>query len=206
MITDDARLVDDKACQVESWVRRNRDSTEAWALPSCNFSGNLELTLGGARTRELGTTRTTDVLAQGKTLFRRLDTNGWGIGLALGTVGHPDGDRKRDWYGYVPTSFSYLDDKVVIHTNIGILRVGDSRRSHLTWGLATETQLAPRTWLVAETFSQGDRVPFHQIGLRTWIVPNRVQVDATYGNRNARGSEERWFSIGLRLLTPAFLP
>jgi hypothetical protein len=32
-----------------------------------------------------------------------------------------------------------------------------------------------------------------------------VQVDATYGNRNGRDTQERWFSLGLRLLTPAFL-
>ena len=88
MITDDARLVDAKSCQVESWVRRNRDSTEFWALPSCNFSGNLELTLGGARTRDAGRTETTDAVAQGKTLFRPLATDSWGAGSAPETV-HP---------------------------------------------------------------------------------------------------------------------
>jgi hypothetical protein len=205
MITDDARLVDAKACQVESWVRHNRDSTEFWALPSCNFTGNLELTLGGARTREAGRTQTTDVQAQGKTLLRHLDTNGWGLGLAAGTIGHPDG-RSRDVYGYVPASFSYLDDRIVLHTNLGALRNGEERRTHLTWGLATETQLASRTWLIAEIFRQGEGAPFHQLGLRHWIVPNRVQVDATYGNRIGGPGGESWFSLGLRLLTPSFLP
>jgi hypothetical protein len=37
MITDDARTVDGKACQVESRVRNNRDSREHWALPTCNL-------------------------------------------------------------------------------------------------------------------------------------------------------------------------
>ena len=205
MITDDARLVDAKACQVESWVRRNRDSTEFWALPSCNFSGNLEITLGGTRTREGGRTETTDAVAQGKTLFRPLTTDSWGAGLALGTVGHPDG-RRRDVYAYVPASFSYLRDRVVLHTNVGVTHFGERHRTHATWGLGSETQLASRTWLIAETFSQGEGAPFHQVGLRHWIVPNHVQIDTTYGNRNGRGTQERWFSIGLRLLTPAFLP
>jgi hypothetical protein len=35
MITDDARVVDEKACQLESWVRRNRDTTE-YSLPACS--------------------------------------------------------------------------------------------------------------------------------------------------------------------------
>jgi hypothetical protein len=37
-------------------------------------------------------------------------------------------------------------------------------------------------------------------------VPGHVQVDTTYGNRAGSGTQERWLSIGLRLLSPAFLP
>ena len=203
MITDDARIVDAKACQLESWVKKNPDSTEYWALPACNFTGNLELTFGGARTREDGTIRTTDVVMQGKTLFKAMDTDGWGIGLAAGTVRHPQADT-RDWYAYVPTSFSFRNDAVVVHTNVGWLREGEARRNRLTWGLGTEAQLAERTWLIAETFGQNQGKPFHQLGLRHWLVPDRIQLDATYGNRNGGG--ERWFSIGLRLLSVPFLP
>lgn len=205
MITDDARVVDAKACQLESWVKKTPDSTETWALPACNFTGNLELTLGGALTREDGQTRTTDVQAQGKTIFKPLEVNGWGTGLAVGMVRHPRTDS-RDWYAYVPTSFSFRDDAVVVHTNIGWLREGEARRDRLTWGLGTEARLAERTWLIAETFGQNQGKPFHQLGLRHWLVPDRVQLDATYGNRNGGESGERWFSIGLRLLSVPFLP
>jgi hypothetical protein len=140
---------------------------------------------------------------QGKTLFKTMDTNGWGIGLAVGTVRHPQADT-RDWYAYVPTSFSFRDDAVVVHTNVGWLREGEPRHNRLTWGLGTEAQLTERTWLIAETFGQNQGKPFHQLGLRHWLVPDRIQLDATYGNRNGGG--ERWFSIGLRLLSVPFLP
>ncbi|MFN3397398.1 MAG: hypothetical protein ACK4ZS_02555 [Sulfurimicrobium sp.] len=205
MITDDARIVDAKACQLESWVKDNRGSTEYWALPACNFTGNLELTLGGARSREDGRTQSTDVVVQGKTLFKSLDTNGWGIGLAAGTVRHPHANT-HDGYAYVPASFSFRDDAVVVHTNLGWLREGEARCNRLTWGLGTEAQLAERTWLIAETFGQNQGKPFHQLGLRHWLAPDRVQLDTTYGNRNGGGREERWFSIGLRLLSVPFLP
>ena len=92
MITDDARITDAKACQLESWVKKNRDSTEYWALPACNFTGNLELTIGGARTHDDTGTQITDLVFQGKTLFKTLETNGWGIGLDAGTVCHPQDD------------------------------------------------------------------------------------------------------------------
>lgn len=37
--------------------------------------------------------------------------NGWGVGLAACTVRHPQTDT-RDWYAYVPSSFSFRDDAV----------------------------------------------------------------------------------------------
>lgn len=212
LITDDARIVDAKACQVESWVKRNRDSTEYWAIPACNFTGNLELALGGARTHDaMGGMRTTDMQVQGKTLFKPLETNGWGIGLAVGTLRHVDAGR-RDWYAYVPTSFSLRDDAVVVHTNLGFLRDGAvrrdgaMRRDRLTWGLGTEVRLSEHSWLIAETFGQQHGKALHQLGLRHWLVPDRVQFDLTYGSHNGSGSEARWFSFGLRLLSPSFLP
>ncbi len=207
LITDDARLVDAKACQVESWVRSNQGSKEYWALPACNFTGNLELTFGGGRTADAEGTHTTDVVLQGKTLFKPLETNGWGIGLALGAVRHPgDGRHVGELYSYVPLSFSFLNDKVFLHTNVGVLRNTLASSTRATWGVATEAQFNERTWLIAETFKQNEGRPFFQAGVRYWVVPNRVQIDATAGNRFSSRTDERWFSIGVRLLSPAFLP
>lgn len=210
MITDDARVVDAKACQVETWVKRNPDSTEYWALPACNFTGNLEITLGGALGKDDTGTRTTDVVLQGKTIFKPLEPNGWGMGLAVGNVRHPaihtDANLIGDLYAYVPTSFSFRDDRFVLHTNLGWLHEKVGHKDRMTWGVGSETQLAERTWLIAEGFGQDRGKPFYQFGFRHWLVPNHVQVDTTYGNRAGSGTEERWFSIGLRLLSVPFLP
>jgi len=154
MITDDARIVDAKACQVESWVTSYRGSTEYSTQPACNFTGNLELTLGGTRTNAHGHGQTTDQVLQGKTVLRPLQTNGWGLGLAAGIVGHPQAAAGRDWYAYVPVSFSLRDDAALVHANIGWLREGSARRERLTWGLGTEVQLTADTWLIAETFGR----------------------------------------------------
>jgi hypothetical protein len=210
MITDDARIVDAKACQLETWVKKNRDSTEYWTLPACNFTGNLELTFGGALGNDAEGTQTTDVVLQGKTLFKPLETNGWGIGLAVGTVRHPAINTDRnligDLYSYVPASFSFKENRFVLLTNFGWLHEKETNRHRMTWGLGSETQLAKRTWLIAETFGQHQGKPFFQVGFRHWIMLNRIQIDTTYGSRFGTGSEEQWFSIGLRLLSPPFLP
>ncbi|MFP5404829.1 MAG: hypothetical protein ACLGHY_00300 [Gammaproteobacteria bacterium] len=88
MITDDASIVDPKTCQFEAWTMKNRASTAYWAAPACNFSGNLELSVGGARTHDEAGTHATDALIQGKTLLKALETNGWGVGLAIGAQRH----------------------------------------------------------------------------------------------------------------------
>ncbi len=210
MVTDDARIVDAKACQVESWVKRNQDSTEYWAQPACNFTGNLELSLGGARGKDDGGTQTTDIVLQAKTLFKPLEPDGWGWGLAVGNVRHPaihtGNNLLGDLYAYVPATFSLRNDRVLVHTNVGWLHEREARRHRMTWGLGTEAQWSASTWLIAEVFGQNQGKPFYQVGLRYWLVPDHVQVDTTYGNRAGSGAQERWFSIGLRLLSPAFLP
>ena len=210
LITDDARVVDAKSCQVESWVRRDHSHTEVWALPGCNFGGDLELTLGGQARDDGDSPR--QLVVQAKKLLKPLETNGWGAAITLGHVRHSGingGKVLRDFYVNAPLSKSLLDDKLVVHANIGWLRDGETSKDRTTWGVGTETQLNSRVYMVAEAFGQLSRESQYQVGLRFWVIPDRVQVDTTYGNsfgRAGRGNQARWFSIGLRLLSPAFLP
>ena len=210
MITDDARIVDPKSCQVESWAKFNKDSTELWALPGCNIGQNLELTYGGATTRENGEKSTTDIIMQAKTLLRPLTANDYGIGLAVGHAKHPNRDNDNnmigDAYFYVPVSISMLDDKFVLHTNLGVIHDRAEKTNKVTWGLGSETLLNKDTYLIAEVYGDNQSRAFHQLGIRYWIIPNHVQIDTTYGNRFANNTEERWFSVGLRLLSNPFLP
>jgi len=208
MITDDARTVDPYACQVESWVRTNRGSREYWALPACNFTGNLELTLGGALTHDASGSETSDIVFQGKTLLKPLETNSYGIGFAAGYAAHPaaqDGRILGDPYFYFPASFSYLNDHVVLHANAGARHVRSEGRTHATWGLASETLITPRIFLIAETFGETYNNTSYQLGVRFWIVPNHAQVDTTFGNQFGNKSDARWISVGLRLLSVPFL-
>jgi hypothetical protein len=202
MVTDDARVVDPQSCQMESWVRREHGRTELWALPGCNATGNLELTVGGALRNE-GSTHLSARVLQGKTLLRPLQTNDWGWGLVVGTVQELHAGNGREWYAYAPISRSLADDRLVLHLNLGWAREQGSSAGRASWGLGSETQLGTRSWLVAEAFGRGSETPQLQLGVRYWLVPERVQIDTTYGNRADGG--QRWLSIGLRLLSPAWL-
>lgn len=202
MITDDARLTDAGACQVESWAHIHGNQHEFWALPACNPGGNLELTLGGALAYDGSRQESGAAVIQMKTLFKPLTTNGYGIGLAAGYSTQPGSAHTGNPYFYVPVSFSLADDKLVIHTNLGYTRERENQENRLTWGVGSEIQLTARSYVIAESFGQDKGNPFFQVGIRHWIVPNHVQIDTTYGSQFGAISDQHWFSIGLRLISP----
>jgi hypothetical protein len=207
--TDDARLTDPGACQLETWRRNNRDSKEFWALPACNPTGNLEMTLGGNDLPDGSGGRAHDMVVQGKTLFRELETGGYGIGLAAGMVRHtdpgPGQGRLSSAYFYVPASKSFLKDQIVVHLNLGAQNNRDTGTIPLTWGLGTEVNITPRFALIAETYGDNHTQHFYQAGVRTWVIPNRWQIDTTFGAQSGNIGASRWWTIGIRLITPPFL-
>lgn len=206
MLTDDARLTDAHACQVESWIKFNRNGTEKWALPACNPGGNLELTFGGAIGEDQRGARTSDVVIQAKTLLKPLESNGYGVAFTLGMVRHPDvtpgGNLSGDAYFNVPVSFSRFDDAFVLHLNLGAVHTRNDGETRATWGIGSETRLDAANYLIAESFGQDRGKPYYQLGWRHWLIPDSMQLDTTYGNRFGISDMERWFSIGLRWIAP----
>ncbi len=208
-VTDDARLTTAGSCQLESWTRVYQDRREVWALPACNPGGNLEFTAGGGRARTDGQAATSDYVLQLKTLFRALDTDGWGAGLAVGRVAHPEiqpgPNQLGNTYAYLPVSVSFMGDRAVLHGNLGWLRDRSSRQDRATWGLGGELYPYPRLALVLETFGDDRARPYWQAGLRYSVIPNLLQVDSTLGGQRDGGAAGRWLSFGIRW-TPARVP
>jgi hypothetical protein len=97
-------------------------------------------------------------------------------------------------------SFSFLDDRIVLHTNLGAIRDNVAKVSRGTWGTGAEILLiAPRLYGIVETYGQRGEKPTAHTGLRIWLVPNRVQVDTTLGVQNS-SPERRFGTLGLRVL------
>ena len=202
-VTDDARIVDKGGCQIETFYKRQErfNESEFWFLPACNPLG-VELTLGGIRLNSDVLDDTRSVVMQGKTLLKPLETNGSGFALTLGML-RTTPDRARGVnspYFNAIGSFSFADDRVILHTNLGGIRDKVAAMARGTWGVGAEIQLSPPRWIgILETYGQRGEKPTLHTGLRIWIVPNRVQVDATMGFQNS-SPERRFHSIGLRLL------
>lgn len=208
-VVDDARVVDEGACQVESWVKSNPDSKEAWALPACNPFG-IELTagMGFQRSDEPSSPAQRDYQFQGKTLFRPLETNDWGWGLAVGVVRHADINLRQNLlanrYFYVPISKSYWDDKFVLLTNIGGVDNRDEKRRGLLYGVGGEFYLTPRFMLLGEVYGATGFDRFSQAGVRYWIIPDHLQVDTTYGFQLTGANRTEWITLGFRFITKRF--
>ncbi len=181
--TDDARVVDEGHCQLETFYKEQYayNASEFWFLPACNPFG-VELTAGGNRVEG-----ERSLILQGKKLFKTLETNGSGYAASLGVLG-------GDPYVNGIASFSFLDDRAVVHTNLGLIK------DKGTWGTGLEALLAaPRLYGILETFGQRGDTPTQHAGLRFWVIPNRFQIDATAGRQSGL-PERRFTSVGLRFL------
>ncbi len=206
-VVDDARVTDPGACQVETWLKRNPGSREFWALPACNVGG-VEITAGGGMQSAAGQAGQRDYQLQGKMLFRELTTNDWGWGLAAGVIAHADialGENLlANRYFYAPISRSFADDRFVLLTNLGMVDNRSEARRGLSWGVGGEYYLTQRTVLLGELYGATGFDRFSQVGVRYWIIPDRLQVDSTYGFQWNGTNRTEWLTVGFRIISGRF--
>lgn len=211
MTVDDAQVLEAKKCQVETWGAFYREGTERVLGPACNFTGNLEIGWGNAWQRDARGMYLASSQLQGKTVFKELSPNGYGIGMLGGVVRQTDsddeegeGERVRSWnyFAKLLTSFSLKDDEVLLHANLGFNRSGSEHATRLTWGFANETRLMERLSFIGEVFGEDKGKPSYQAGVRMKLVPEHVEMDLTYSNTFGRETQDRYFVVGLRFITP----
>lgn len=199
--TDDAGLTESRTCQLEAWTQRARNTHEWWALPACNPFGNFEVTAGLTELSPDGADRVRSYVLQGKTLMRPLEADNWGVGLAFGTV-HPDHGRADSYYAYVPLSVSMGGDSFIVHVNLGWRsdRAQDTNRT--TWGVGTEYALASRVTIFAEIFGDDVTKPTAHTGFSFGLIPDRINLDMTYGRNTESENDRNFYSVGFSLYLP----
>ena len=198
--TEDATIVDEGWCQVESWVFGSRSTTRYWLVPACNPFGNLELKVGYAREQPDDAPGHNDYLLQAKTLLKPLEANGWGFGLSASAVRAGGGDD-RTW-GYTAlfiASRSLADDRVRLHGNAGALYTQRTSRVSGLWGLAGELDVTERVTVVGEVVGVSGEGRLAQVGGRVWLVSEHVYLDGTVGRSDFSGRNETIFTFGIYL-------
>jgi hypothetical protein len=209
--TEDASTLDDKACQLESWVDRTHGNvTDFFFVPACSFF-DTEFQVGAARTREAGRSFTSATFLQAKHAFKSVDDGAWGVGLVAGLARALEREEKNDWgdpYVIVPVSFGLGEDKetrALLHLNIGTTRNRAEGRYLTLWGVAIEKPVTERLTLLAETFGENSRNPFIRAGGR-YTLFDKFDVDLTYVTRSGGEKEDRYWSLGFHWESSPFLP
>ena len=210
MNTDDANIVDEKACQLETWVKQNKTSHEYWAIPGCNFGYNTEWSLGTQRQWNEADPNGHVHIFQVKKRWLPVEPGRLGVSTTLGTGRNTwtDGTEAShsDRYLNIPVTYA-AHAGWLAHLNVGGVQHRDLGLANRTFGLGAELPLSDRTFVLAEKFGEQGLPTKYQVGLRIWLIPQRLQLDTTYGNNLAGAdSNSRWFTIGLRLLSKPFLP
>lgn len=185
---------------METWAEMHaRGNSELWVLPSCNLVWNVEVTLGGM----IGL-QSNSMQFQLKKLFVSADEHNWGIGIAIGNVHNYllGANNANEVYVYVPMTLLFFDSKVGLHFNIGY-NLQNFKSGIYTIGIGTEIELSSRWYAIGEVYYSRFSPVMYQMGLRTWLVKDVLQLDFTYGN--SMQGEYDFVSFGLRILPPKFL-
>jgi len=143
---------------------------------------------------------------QAKKRWRVLEPGDWGFSTTLGTLklsGHTPAETVNDVYLNVPITWSVGQDRFV-HLNVGRVQHQTQAYGANTWGLAFEQPFNSNVIGILESYGEAKQASKYQVGLRFWIIPQRVQIDTTLGNiwGNTSNPSQRWMSLGLRLLSP----
>jgi hypothetical protein len=210
LVTDDAFLVERGACQLETWGQLGPAGDQFWALPACNLVADLEITAGFAILPPEPDAAPNEpaFVAQVKTVLLPMEERGYGFGLAFGTsVNGSVADAEEllgTVYGYIPASLLLADDRLEIDANLGFRYESEDAEVRATWGLAGQIDLFGPVSAVAELYGSSREHPFAQAGLRFSLVPDRLQLDTTYGLQIGGPSDEQYMTVGLRFTPPPF--
>lgn len=207
-VTDDAAIVDFRACQLEAW----HGEVASWVLPACQFVPRLELTAGIGFVAEDGS-RAAEYVLQGKYLLRELTPDGWGAALVAGLGDNPlsqVGGGVAGIFAYVPLSVSLGSDRLVLHGNLGwhLEREAHAHGDHhhdeahhaLTWAARADLRLptaGERFTLIGELFGENRTRPEYQLGVRSTLIPDRLLLDVSWGGHTAPGAPGAGWAIGL---------
>ena len=206
LTTEDASVLDDKACQLEAWLDFAHEATQGWLVPACNFGGSIEWEVGFARTHAAGESRFSEAYAQAK-IARRIGEGPWSLGFIAGVARRAPEARVHRWdnpyaLGLVTGEFG----PVLAHGNVGWSRDRDTGRDITPWGVAVEAAVHPRLALLAEAFGANRERPFLRAGIRHAAIADRLDLDLSVVARAGGGRSDRLVSVGFLYQTGRLFP
>jgi hypothetical protein len=203
--TEDASVLEEGRCQLETWIDRSRDATVGWFVPACNVGASIEWQVGGAGTWAGGSHRFSEAYAQAKTVFTAEDAP-WGVGLVAGVARRPLQEAHRGWVNpYVIVPVTIAIGEGALHLNAGWAHDRLEDRDVTLWGIAGEWPAGERLTLVAEAFGENSERPFLRAGGRWSVAKDVFDVDLTVVAKPGGTRDERFVSLGVFWQSDRFL-
>lgn len=203
LVTDDAGITSPRSCQVQSWAESGRGADKLWIAPACTVADRFELTLASGFAPVDGDADHVPLAAQLKTPLAR-DLGGRVDVAISAAVRHDVVPGVGGEFGAValnlPATARAFEGELRVHVNAGL--GWDGRRDRLLATYGTALELAPWHGLAPMVEVYGDQRtrPTAQLGLRWWLVADRVALDGSFGAPLGR-AHERIATFGIELFT-----
>lgn len=198
LLTDDASVNEQGQCQVEAWLDQTRDARSHHLAPACGLINGLELGF------ELIRVSPGDEHAQARGIGLKWAPDwatwqGWRFGLKAGTSSEKAADGHQ-WHqaiaGFSTLASLPLDAQWTLHLNLGRERNKLDQVSANNFGAALAWAPHERWLVFAEVVGHSNTPATQAVGLRWWLLPEQLALDATTSRANATPDSSAW-GVGL---------
>lgn len=201
LATDDASVLPQGACQVESFVRYQRDVRYFAAVPACSPVDGLELSAGAAVCDAKDSGAHAYLTLQAKPMLYQAADGRWALATtfyAARDTGRPSGSTGFQDASVTLIATWFASDTLRVHGNGGIAYSHDSFTTG-TWGAAGEWDVDERWTALADTYRDAPGRPKFLGGARYTVTADRLELYAAAGDR-FHGTRDTWFiKAGVRV-------
>ncbi|MEY4765427.1 MAG: hypothetical protein RI907_2100 [Pseudomonadota bacterium] len=199
--TDDAGTNGQAECQLEAWSAHGKGSHESHVGPACGVGGGLEF---GA---EYVWSHPRSSGPQGRAVGAKwapewLEWEGARFGLKwTGSQERDASDEAPAWHwqggSWAGIASVPLNPFWTVHANFGQQHARGPAKTSTTYGLALVWTPRDEWVLFSEVLGDNHSPAGQSVGLRFWLIPDKLGLDLTHSHTNAtKGSHSTGFGLG----------
>ena len=205
--TDDASAAEFRTCQLDFWTESSRELRQDNFNGGCNLLGQGEFSLGLGRVHGNQEDQFLSSLGY-KHIFQDFTSDSPGFGLAAsrewGRLKSTDESSQETLLTTI-ASVPLRGEDLLLHLNLGYLQYSDQIQSDnsVFKAAALDYSLNERIGFSVETYSGVEDALSWRIGARYTLIPDFLQIDASYGSDYGTFQNARAFTLGFGI-TPGF--
>ncbi|EDM82974.1 hypothetical protein [Limnobacter sp. MED105] len=205
--TDDASAAEFRTCQLDFWTESSRELRRHNFNGGCNLLGQGEFSLGLGRVHGNQEDQLLSSLGY-KHIFQDFTSDSPGFGLAAsrewGRLKSTDESSQETLLTTI-ASVPLRGEDLLLHLNLGYLQYSDQIQSDnsVFKAAALDYSLNERIGFSVETYSGVEDALSWRIGARYTLIPDFLQIDASYGSDYGTFQNARAFTLGFGI-TPGF--